>query len=130
MPAYQQDRPKAKVTIALHGLRLTWARSGISGPRCARGLTWSSPAPANRTPTASWWCPSTTGAKRWKEWGDYYPSGLANLTWKDTPYGVPAKLDARSMVYRQRPFQKQGLKLPETWDEMRQAVVVNLDQAN
>ena len=61
--------------------------------------------------------------KRWKEWGDYYRSGLATSTWKDTPYGVPAKLDARSMVYRQDLFQKQGLKLPETWDEMRQAAV-------
>jgi multiple sugar transport system substrate-binding protein len=61
--------------------------------------------------------------KRWKEWGDYYPSALATSTWKDKPYGVPAKLDARSMVYRQDLFQKQGLKLPETWDEMRQAAV-------
>ena len=45
---------------------------------------------------------------------------LATSTWKDKPYGVLAKMD-RLMVYRYDLFQKQGLKLPETWTSLRQA---------
>ena len=60
VPAYQQDRPKAKVTM----LYTAWADLGQKRDTvyaAGQGPTWSSPAPANRTPTASWWCPSTTG---------------------------------------------------------------------
>jgi multiple sugar transport system substrate-binding protein len=122
VPAYQKDRPKAKVTM----LYTAWADLGQKrdtlyaagqGPDLVQSGAGQSYAYRKLV------VPIDDRVKRWKEWGDYYPSALATSTWKDKPYGVPAKLDARSMVYRQDLFQKQGLKLPETWDEMRQAAV-------
>jgi ABC-type glycerol-3-phosphate transport system substrate-binding protein len=61
--------------------------------------------------------------RRWKEWGDYYPTTLATSTWQGKPYGIPARVDARAMLYRQDLFQREGLRLPATWDEFRDAAL-------
>ena len=123
VPAYLKDRPKAKVNM----LFTSWGDLGQKrdtlyaagqGPDLIQSGAGQSYAYRKLV------VPIDDRVKRWKQWGDYYPSTLATSTWKDKPYGVPARIDARSMVYRQDLFQKQGLKLPETWDEMRQTAVV------
>jgi multiple sugar transport system substrate-binding protein len=123
VPGYLKDRPKVKVNM----LYLSWGDIGQKrdtlyaagqGPDLLQSGAGQSYAYRKLV------VPVDDRVKRWKEWGDYYPATLATSTWKDKPYGVPARIDARAMVYRQDLFQKQGLKLPETWDEMRQAAVV------
>ena len=122
VPGFLKDRPKVKVNM----LYTSWGDLGQKrdtlyaagqGPDLIQSGAGQSYAYRKLV------VPIDDRVKRWKEWGDYYPSALATSTWKDKPFGVPAKLDARSMVYRQDLFQRQGLKLPETWDEMRQAAV-------
>ncbi len=123
VPAYTKDRPKAKVTM----LYVSWGdlgqkRDTLYAAGQGPDVLQSGAGQANAYRKLV--VPLDDRLKRWKEWGDYYPSTLATSIWKDKHYGIPAKIDARSMVYRQDLFQKQGLKLPETWDEMRQAAIV------
>jgi multiple sugar transport system substrate-binding protein len=123
IPSFIKDRPKVQVNM----LYVTWTEHGPKrdtlyaagqGPDVLQ--SGAGQAHAFRKLVL----PLEDRLRRWKEWADYYPTTLATSTWKDTPYGIPARIDARAMVYRQDLFQKQGLKLPETWDEFRQAATV------
>ena len=120
IPGFLKDRPRAQVNL----LYVTWTEHGPKrdtlfaagqGPDVLQ--SGAGQAHAFRRLVVS----LDDRLRRWKEWGDYFPTTLATSTWKDKPYGIPARIDARAMVYRQDLFQKQGLKLPETWDELRQA---------
>jgi ABC-type glycerol-3-phosphate transport system substrate-binding protein len=122
IPGYTKDRPKVQV----NAMYLTWGDLGTKrdtlfaagqGPDVLQ--SGAGQAHAYRKLVV----PLEDRLRRWKEWGDYYPATLATSTWQGRPYGIPARIDARAMVYRQDLFQKQGLKLPETWDEFRQAAI-------
>ncbi|HEX2033035.1 MAG TPA: extracellular solute-binding protein [Chloroflexota bacterium] len=49
---------------------------------------------------------------------------MATSTWKEKPYGIPGRIDARAMIYRKDLFERHGVRLPETWDDLRQAAIV------
>jgi ABC-type glycerol-3-phosphate transport system substrate-binding protein len=121
IPGFIKERPKAQVNLIFvtwteHGPKRDTLFAAGQGPDVLQ--SGAGQAHAFRKLVL----PLDDRLRRWKEWGDYYPTTLATSTWKDKPYGIPARIDARAMVYRQDLFQKQGIKLPETWDEFRLAV--------
>lgn len=61
--------------------------------------------------------------KQWKDWSDFYPNVTATAKFADKQYGIPSRIDARTMVYRKDLFDQRGLALPNTWDEMRTAAL-------
>jgi multiple sugar transport system substrate-binding protein len=122
IPAFTKDRPDVKINM----LYVTWQEHGAkrdtlfaAGQGADLLQSGAGLAHAYRKLVV----PLDDRLRRWKEWGDYFPSTLATSTWQDKHYGVPARVDARGMVYRKDLFDQQGLKLPETWDEMRQAAI-------
>jgi ABC-type glycerol-3-phosphate transport system substrate-binding protein len=122
IPGFTKDRPQVRVNM----IYVTWAEHGQKrdtlfaagqGPDVLQ--SGAGQAHAYRKLVI----PLDERLRRWKEWNDYYPATLATSTWQNKHYGIPARIDARAMIYRQDLFQKQGLRLPETWDDLRQAAI-------
>jgi len=122
IPAFTKDRPNVRVNM----LYVSWAEHGTKRDTlfaAGQGADILQSGAGLAHTYRKLVVPLDDRLKRWKEWGDYYPTTLATSTWLDKHYGVPARIDARGMLYRKDLFDKQGLKLPETWEEMRQAAV-------
>ncbi|UCE53682.1 MAG: extracellular solute-binding protein [Desulfobacterales bacterium] len=56
----------------------------------------------------------------WNEKGQFIESTLAPLRINGKLYGLPYNTNARAMVYRKDIFEKHGLAVPKTWDELIQ----------
>ena len=122
IPSFTKDRPNVKVNM----LYVSWAEHGTKRDTlfaAGQGADLLQSGAGLAHTYRKLVVPLDDRLKRWKEWGDYYPTTLATSTWLDKHYGLPARIDARGMLYRKDLFDKQGLKLPETWDELRQAAV-------
>ena len=58
--------------------------------------------------------------KSWPESDQFIESTLAPLRINGKLYGLPYNTNARAMVYRKDIFEKHGLSIPQTWDELIQ----------
>lgn len=52
----------------------------------------------------------------WKE--SFYPACYSAFTYDDKQYALPTRFDSQIFVYKKSIFEKYGLKVPETWDEL------------
>lgn len=123
IPSFTKDRPKVKVNMLYVGWggdidqkRDTLYAAG-TGPDVIQGGA----AIVIKYATQKIATPLDDRVKRWKDWGDFYPSLLGTMRFGEKQYGVPSRIDARAMVYRKDLFDKQGKQLPVTWNDMREA---------
>lgn len=54
----------------------------------------------------------------------FNPGALDNMTFDGKIFGVPQKTDVMGFFYNKAIFDKVGLKIPETWDELLNAIKV------
>jgi len=58
--------------------------------------------------------------EKWADKDQFIPSTIKALTLNGKLYGVPYNTNVRVLLYRKDLFQKYGLSVPKTWDEMLQ----------
>jgi multiple sugar transport system substrate-binding protein len=125
IPGFRKDRPKVQVTMlyASWGADFDTKRDTLYAAGTGPDIVQSGAVMVVMYALKKMAIPLDDRLKRWKDWADYYPVTQETMRFRDKQYGIPARVDARAMLYRQDLFQRQGLRLPETWDEMRTAAL-------
>ncbi len=122
IPAFTRERPKVQVTT----IYVSWGELGQKRDTlyaAGTGPDLLQSGAGNAHAYRGLVIPLDDRLRRWKDWEDYYPATLATSRWQEKQYGIPARIDARAMIYRRDLFAQQGLELPTTWDEMRRAAL-------
>lgn len=63
----------------------------------------------------------TDRVDEWGEWDQYYDGPKESATWDGKIYGVPNESNALIMYYDKTVLDEEGVAVPTTWDELRDA---------
>jgi len=72
--------------------------------------------------------PADDYLKNWSDKSDYYPVSLKAATYDGKVYGIPARIDARAMIFREDLYKEKGLTLPTNWDELKKTALALTDK--
>lgn len=132
IPAFRQLHPKVQVTMIpaewgsdLNSKRTTFYASGTGSDLVQAGAAMVVLYALDRLVL-----PLNDRLVKWKDWGDYYPVTQQTNRFRDQQYGIPSRIDARAMLYRQDFFVRKGLQLPKTWDDMRTAAIALTERSD